>query len=781
MNPATPRSPVSLFLVVALCGLVRATPDDDKGLPARVQAAVAEMQGASLAEIFVTAEEVADLGEAVVPLLLRELDAQDDPFVQLGCLRALADLDQSERIEDHLLKLAGADSSPEVRVAALDIVSALPPSKGLAERIGGELDRTYDPFVKVALAKALNKVGPEYEDRKKATDELKNLLKSESRDFRVAGALALAELGDFESARVVLHEVEGDPGIEGQLARAYIKMERLHAYYGRQEERLLAQSQGDAGLGNLNVLREIMDDIEQQHLYGELYTGSEGEEKLVTAAAKGMLALVDPHSTYFSPTEYERWLLDLQRNYAGIGAYVNTINGRFTITRPIYSGPAFKVGLRSDDEIRSVDGWETYDQPQQDVIDRLKGKPGTPVVVEVMRVGWREPRKYSIVRGVIDIPSVRAELFPGGIGYVEVETFASGENTSTSRELREALDELVKRGAKAFVLDLRYNPGGYMQEAIEMVGEFVGPKKLAVYTQGRHGDKDRKDYYTVLRARGRTEPLVVLINQRSASASEIVAGALRHYERAELVGLKTFGKGSVQNPFGLESRKGEVFADRNRNGMWDPDEDYEDSNGNGKFDYSSMFKLTTQRYYLPGGQSIHTEIDADGRVITEGGIRPDHEVRFEDPTSVWKQEELSDIIERDALKHYVDDHFDMNDPQSAALAVDLAESDGFDASRYPGLADFYASLDTHLDVNDIRRYVRLALRDKVSDARKKPFPGNGLFGDFQEDNQLQYGIVVLLEKLGLNPRDIPEYAAFADIRSKTAELAAKREHAKNDR
>lgn len=757
-----------------------AAAQDDRSLAEVVQDAIERMAGAPLAEIYVAAEEIADEGDDAVPFLMRALDAETDPFVQLGCLRALADLDRADQAEAKLLALAGVDSAPEVRIAAFGILGDLPSSSKRTRAIADQLDRTYDPTVKVAIAKALYGTVAGSEDalqyRDRARNELRALLLSENRDYRVAGALALAELDDFESASRVLYEIQNDPGLEGQLARAYVRKEFLHRKYDAKFDRLIQESGGGGDLGNMDVLREIMDRVQTDHLLGEQFTGAEGEEKLVTAAAKGMLAYLDPHSTYFSPEEYKDWLLDLQRNYAGIGAYVNIINGEFTITRPIYSGPAYRAGLLSDDRITEVEGWRTFGEPQQEVIDRLKGKPGTPVRIKVYRTGWAEEKEFTVVREVIDIPSVRAEIFPGHVGYVEVETFAS----STSDELREALDWLDRQGAKGYILDLRYNSGGYMQEAIDIVGEFIGPRQLAVYTEGRlrEKDPDRRDYYTGLDSRGRTEPLVVLVNGRSASASEIVSGALRHWERALLVGEHTFGKGSVQNPFQLETRAGERFDDRNRNSIHDPDEDYEDANGNGKYDYPSMFKLTTQRYYLPGGQSIHTEIDADGKVVQKGGIEPDFPVELES-TEPWMMEELNDLLEREVFKKYLDEHFGdfRDDPAKQQLMVRLAEGDGSDPSRYPEFDRFYDSLDTHLDRNEIRRWLRTFLRDKVADLRKKPFPGNRFLGDFEEDNQLQYAIALLLEEMGTSVDAIAEYASFTDVRQredqKTAARAAK--------
>ncbi len=782
----------------------------DESVTARVEAAIDQMRSGRLIEVYSAAADLSKLEDAVVPSLLGIVQQEGDPWVILGCARALADLDQAEPVSARLIELIGKGQDAEVRIAAADLLASLPESRASAEALAGSLDETLDPGVKVALAKALYQVG-DAGQRKRAKAELRQFLESEERERRVAGALALWEIDDCDAAQPVLREIQDEPTLQGRLAHSYLEAERINRYWESRQGREFRAS-GDAD--EFAVLREIMDLIKAEHINGERFQDAAGEEKLLTAAAKGMLAAADKHSTYFSPDEYEKWLLDLQRNYAGIGAYVNTLGGFFTITRPIYSGPAYRAGLRSDDQILEVNDWETYGQPQQDVIDRLKGPPGTAVKVSVMRNGWREPRTLSIVREVINIPSVQWELFPAGVGYVEVETFGD----TTFDELQTALNDLVKRGALGFILDLRYNPGGYLRAAIDMVGEFAGRNKLVVSTEGRHGQANSKPYHTGLRAVGRQEPLVILINHRSASASEIVAGALDHYGRAVLVGVKTFGKGSVQNPFPLKSRVGEQFDDANNNLIWDPSEGYTDQNQNGKYDYSAMFKLTTQLYYLPNGQSIHTEVDADG-VLKEGGVSPDVEVPFT-WGAPWKEEELTDLFERRVFQDYLEEHLhsrfsaddivkilaeaaagrpqeeilkehdvgalalarwqelygglsadavqkvkeaeDARRERAEPLFVELAEGDAFDTSRYPEFDRFYESLATHLERDDIRTQIRLHLRAHVSDLRKKPFPGNGLLGDYQEDNQLQIAILELLRALGQDPAAVPQYARFAD-------------------
>jgi carboxyl-terminal processing protease len=742
----------------------------DPGTAVLVDEAVDRMASGDLGDVYGAVYDLAELGEAAVPYLRTRLADEDDPWVLLGCLKALVELDAVQSAETELIELAGPDRDPEIRIAAIDTLSSLSGPK-VVQALVDYLDRTYDPELKVALATALFKAGEgDYHHRLRAKKELRALLESENREFRIQGALALARINDFDDARPILNEIDDQPTPEGALARAYLMIDRQQDALSKADLNASRRRAEPDANDALSVLREILDLVRRFHINGDQFAEADAQQRLLAEAARGLLASLDPHSTYFSPIEYERWLLDLNREYAGIGAYVQTIDGVFTITRPIYSGPAYRVGLRSDDKILKVDGWETYNQNQDEIIDRLKGEPGSSVTVEVFRTGWKDPREFKIQREIINIPSVFYELFPGGIGYVEVVTF--GQNTS--KDLLRALGALEEQGAKGFVLDLRNNPGGYLQAAKEIVGQFVGGDQKVVYTEGRAGEETREWHYTPSGSRAHTQPLVILVNDRSASASEIVSGTLRHYDRAVIVGEKTYGKGSVQNQMGLRSQQSERLTnDLDGDGMYDNGEEFEDANGNGKYDYGGVVKLTTQRYYLPDNQSIHTEVDADGRVTSYGGIEPDVAVEFEG-YAPWKAEELTELFEKGVFKKYVDEHYEGNEQ----LFIELAEGDGFDTSRYPDFDAFFTSLDTHLEKNDIRREIRMAARDKVADARGKVFPGHRLYGDYEEDTQLQRAIVELLARMDTDPKSIPEYARFGT----PAEPVAKEgEQVRNDR
>jgi carboxyl-terminal processing protease len=255
-------------------------------------------------------------------------------------------------------------------------------------------------------------------------------------------------------------------------------------------------------------------------------------------------------------------------SFGGLGIEITLRDDVLTVVAPIEGTPAHRAGLAPGDRIVKIDGIVTKDMQLADAVKRMRGKPGTKVTISVLREGWAEPRDFEIVREQIRVQSVRAHDLGGGVGYIRVRQFQE----QTGHDIEAALDRFVRSGAKALILDLRNNPGGLLTAAVEVAEKFVDDGKLIVYTEGRVRNQNMrfsahaKKAYTSL-------PMVVLVNQGSASASEIVAGALQDYGRAVLVGTQTFGKGSVQTIIPL-------------------------SDGSG-------LRLTTAKYFTPKGRSIH--------------------------------------------------------------------------------------------------------------------------------------------------------------------------------
>jgi C-terminal peptidase prc len=500
---------------------------------------------------------------------------------------------------------------------------------------------------------------------------------------------------------------------------------------------------------DLDSLRELLMRIERQHMEGKNYT----REELIGAAADGMLHLLDPHSSYFSGDEFSDFMFGMTQEYGGIGAYVQTIDGVFTITRPIYSGPAYGAGLLSEDRIIAVDGWDTIDQPNDEIIKRLKGPPGTTVNLEVVRRGWSEPHFYDVVRDRIKIPVVRSDILPGGLVYIELISFSS----DVAQLLFDVIADARKQGdVNGVILDMRNNPGGYLNEAVDICDLFLPEGKLVVTTKSRSG-RDR-EYRTRSRAFIPEDvPLAILMNKYSASASEIVSGALSIHGRAITIGERTFGKGSVQNIFEMNTSTDEKFVDTDngagKNGIHDEWEKYTDNNDNEKYDYGDRVKLTIAYYYLPDGSTIHTLRDHLGKVTRQGGVSPDIESAFGEVPFI-EAREMSHLLEEELIQDYAKLLFEEHPQQ----AVELAINDHHNIEDYPEWDTFYEGLNTELKGGDIRRWVRRYLRTRVSDARGEVFPGNGFIGDYVEDPVLLRAIQELLGSLELDIADVREYA-----------------------
>ena len=602
------------------------------------------------------------------------------------------------------------------------------------------------PAVRVAAAKSLWSVGAD-DQRITARETLTNFLRSTDRELQIAGALALAEINSDSTSPcwAVLRSIRDEPTPHGQLARTYLQMNDERRHF----ETLLERSPGAPATseGGYGRLEEIIRQVQRKHVRGDKMS----REFLLESAAKGILRALDRHSSFFTSDEYKKFFFDLNREYGGIGAFVNFDQDEvFSIVRPIYSGPAYRAGLRSGDKILEVDGWETTGHTSEEIIARLKGAPETNVVVKVYRPGMDEPEDVPIVREQIQVPSVNHDILPGNIGYVELITFGA----NTAAELRRVLSEFDAQGVAGIALDVRSNTGGYLSAARDVVELFIEGRQRVVYTKTRAGIVDELD--TRDRAVVPDTPLVVLINEYSASASEIVAGALQDHERAEIVGKRSYGKGSVQSLIPMRTSAGDPFADDNDNGVRDDWEEYEDANGNGQYDVGPRLKLTVARYYLPSDRSPNKERDADGKIVDpDWGITPNYEVelRVYGPDEAWKAKPLNELRKRGVFREYVKKYL----PGNEDLFLALAESDGGEWQRYPDFDLFYRNLDTKLSRDDVRRWVRYLTREAAADLRGRAFVGARAMGDPQEDAQLQQAVSVLLEKQGKDIRKVEEY------------------------
>jgi len=726
---------------------------DDLGaaLDAALDAALAAGPGDPKERLFLVSArllgdeaDAAALGRALVPVLT----AADDSVATAA----------AELLSRAGLELAAPDARSEIAEALLERAR----------------DGRAAPELRAAAALAAYELGlAAQSDAARRT--LKEFLDSQDPELRKLGAFGFAARGvirEVEGVEAELERIAALPGIDGRLADAYLHQLRIR----RQKDTEIARARdrerevrGTKVPPDLARLERLIDFVQQAHLEGDKVT----RDELLEAAMNGLLQSLDEHSTYFSAEAYKKFEQDLEAEYGGIGAYVGEDpNDRlFTITRPIYSGPAYRSGLQTDDKIVRIDDWPTIGEPTDEIIKRLKGRPGTRVKLYVWKNGMdgqlierpTEDMVVEVERALIDIPAVQSQLLPGGIGLIELTTFSR----HAGEEVAEAFRALQRQGeVKALVLDLRNNTGGYLTQAHEVASLFLERGKPVVRTHSRV--REERTFHSDGRMlMPLSMPMAVLVNRFSASASEIVSGALQDHGRAALIGQRTFGKGSVQNVVVLPGERDDEFVDENQNGRFDNWERIRrDFNENGQFDYAPRVKLTIERYLLPTGRSIHRELDDEGNVVSPGGVAPDLEVELR-RWEGWKLVEMRKLQDQRVLRTWVNERYATH----RALFEELALIDGDDPARYPGLAELYATLETPLTLDEVRMLVRLEVRRKVQDARGAAFPT----GDPQEDHQLQAAIKNLLEKLGTPLESLPQYAstfdAVEEVRSNPALVA----------
>lgn len=328
------------------------------------------------------------------------------------------------------------------------------------------------------------------------------------------------------------------------------------------------------------------------------YVDEQAPKDLIYGSLKGMLSSLDPHSQFLDPDDYKELKTETQGKFGGLGIEISIRDGLLTIITPIEDTPAWRVGLKAGDHIVKIDDKLTRDMSLSDAVKLLRGKPGTEIKVTVLRDEDMKIQEFTIVREIIQIQDVKdTSILTDNIGYVRLTEFREDSH----KEIRKALDLLKEKGADSLVLDLRNNPGGLLNVAIAITEEFLPEGQIIVSTKGRRASQD-----IVTRSENTNHlidwPIVVLLNEGSASGSEILAGALKDNQRAVIVGTKSFGKGSVQSVIPL------------------PD--------------GSGLRLTTSKYFTPSGISIHGK-----------GIEPDILVKKIVPREPTKEDEQREKIE----------------------------------------------------------------------------------------------------------------------------------------
>ncbi|MDP2911914.1 MAG: S41 family peptidase [Candidatus Omnitrophota bacterium] len=315
------------------------------------------------------------------------------------------------------------------------------------------------------------------------------------------------------------------------------------------------------------------------------YVEEKKSKDLIYGALKGMLASLDPYSQFMDPDTYNEMKIETEGVFGGIGIEITLKDDLLTIISPIDDTPAYKAGLKAGDKIVKIDGAVTKNLTLVDAVKKLRGKPGTDVNIIVLRESEKKLIEFTITRSIIKIASIKkAEILDSGIGYIRLAEFQE----NSPKDLAEALKKLEGDDLKGLVLDLRNNPGGLLDVAVDVAGKFIEEGKIVVSTKGRV-ETQNFEFKSKNKNHHLNYPMVVLVNGGSASASEIVAGALQDYKRAIIIGTKSFGKGSVQTVVPMSD--------------------------------GSAIRVTTSKYFTPKGRSIHGE-----------GIMPDIVVEYQEPS-----------------------------------------------------------------------------------------------------------------------------------------------------
>jgi len=330
----------------------------------------------------------------------------------------------------------------------------------------------------------------------------------------------------------------------------------------------------------LKTFSEVLTQVQKS------YVDETKVKDLVQGAIRGMLSTLDPHSAYMTADMYKEMQVETKGEFGGVGIQIGVKENRLAVIAPIEGTPAHRAGVKAGDFITKVNDETTKDLTLMDAVQKMRGPKGSKVNLTIQREGVPEALQFTLVRDTIKIESVKSKVMDN-IGYVRLTQFQE----STGRDLSKVLKQFKEQKLQSTILDLRNNPGGLLTSAVEVSEQFLPSGKLVVYTKGRESKKD--EWVSKGKDQMDDSPMIILVNEGSASASEIVAGALQDYGRAVIVGTTSFGKGSVQTILPL---------------------------GDG-----SGLRLTTAKYYTPKGRSIQST-----------GITPDIVVKSQPPTTVAK-------------------------------------------------------------------------------------------------------------------------------------------------
>ena len=399
---------------------------------------------------------------------------------------------------------------------------------------------------------------------------------------------------------------------------------------------------------------------------------------LMKKGIDAMTKSLDPYTKYFSESDAESFKISTQGKYSGIGSIMKNIDSVITVVELYKDSPSYKAGLKIGDQILEVDGKSTKGKTSKEVANIVRGAPGTDIVFTIKSYNEDKTKKITIERGEINIPNVPYfGLVNDSIGYIHLSTFTAGAGRNVRNALKKLKDSVDLKGV---ILDLRYNGGGLLREAINVVNVFVGKGEELVATKGKLEEKNR-EYKTPKNALDEDIPLAILINERSASASEIVSGSIQDLDRGVLVGQKSFGKGLVQNVFPIG--------------------------------YNSKVKITIAKYYIPSGRCIQSKVYENGKAVyinkdkrnafktrngrtvyDVGGVIPDILIDKEKQSSF-----VNSLVKDNIIFKYVNEY--------SATHKSIPPVEQFEYNEYDKFKEFYSKMDYDFETKTEKGIERL--------------------------------------------------------------------------